>query len=186
MVKDRVWVYMVVDLDRCWGCKACEVACKQELGLGTGFSPMKVVNVGPREIEGRLHRDFVPTMCQHCEQALCIEICPADAIFRGTDGTVLLDSSLCIGCGLCKSECPYGFIGMDSQERAIKCTLCADRRKEGRMPSCVQHCPGRALTLVCENELQGVIESRHHWSSGSIVYVSDKWVSLGKRMENGK
>ena len=26
-------LFMIVDIDRCWGCKACQVACKREHGL---------------------------------------------------------------------------------------------------------------------------------------------------------
>ena len=54
-------VFMVIDLDRCWGCRTCEVACKQELGLGVGPRPMNVLETGARMIDGVLHRDFVPT-----------------------------------------------------------------------------------------------------------------------------
>ena len=56
-------INLVIDLDRCWGCKACEVACKQELELGAGPRPMLVEAIGPRQIEDQLHWDFVPVLC---------------------------------------------------------------------------------------------------------------------------
>ena len=37
---------MIVDLERCIGCKSCEAACKQEHGLGPGEFRNKVVWLG--------------------------------------------------------------------------------------------------------------------------------------------
>ena len=34
---------LMIDLERCIGCKSCEVACKQEHGLGPGEYRNKVV-----------------------------------------------------------------------------------------------------------------------------------------------
>ena len=177
-------VYMVIDLDRCWGCRACEVACKQEKGLEVGFSPMKIVEIQPRKIAGKLHRDFVPTLCQHCVQAYCLEACPEGAISRGEDGTIQIDDNSCLGCELCVSECPYGFIHVSAAGKVIKCDLCIDRRKSGRLPSCVQHCPGRALTwVVSEKEMNEVVGNKYFWKTGRMVYVSEKWASLGEEIK---
>ncbi len=176
-------VYMIIDLDRCWGCKACEVACKQELGLGVGFSPMKIIEVGPREIDGKLQRDFVPTMCQHCSNPACLEVCAYGAISRELDGTVQIADALCIGCGLCLSACPYGAIGLNANKKAVKCTLCVDKRRNFQLPSCVQHCPGRAIKMITENELTESSTKRFRWTTGRMVYVSDKWTRLGNQLD---
>ena len=37
---------LMIDLERCIGCKSCEVACKQEHGLGPGEYRNKVVWLG--------------------------------------------------------------------------------------------------------------------------------------------
>lgn len=180
---DNERVNMIVDLDRCWGCFACEVACKQAHNLEVGFSPMKVIEIGPRKLENTLQRDFVPTMCQHCKEALCMESCPTEAIYRGVDGTVQIYVSKCIGCGKCKRACPYGVMGNDKDRKAIKCDLCIGRRSSRQLPSCAQHCPGGALSLVSEMELKDLRDSRYTWSVGSIVYVSDKWTNLGEKVD---
>ena len=39
-------MFMIVDIDRCWGCKACQVACKREHGLASeDFKPIEVFRV---------------------------------------------------------------------------------------------------------------------------------------------
>ena len=174
-------INLVIDLDRCWGCKACEVACKQELELGAGPRPMRVEAIGPRQIEDQLHWDFVPVLCQHCQQPACREACPTEAIYRASDGTVQIDPDLCDHCGVCESACPYGAIDHTDQRGPVKCTLCFSRRENGWLPSCAQHCVGRAFTVVLDQTLSDVTEGKKYvWRTGQVVYSSDKWASLGQ------
>ncbi|MDR3560537.1 MAG: 4Fe-4S dicluster domain-containing protein [Negativicutes bacterium] len=177
-------VCMVIDIDRCWGCRACEVACKQELGLEAGPRPLRVADVGPRQADGRLEKDSLPTLCLHCDQAACIGACPAGAIDRASDGTVQIRASECTGCGSCRDACPYDavVINADGNRPAVKCTLCFSRRQAGGLPSCAQHCLGRAFTLTRETELARVTGGRYSWRTGRVVYVSSKWSSLGEEV----
>jgi Fe-S-cluster-containing dehydrogenase component len=179
-------VFLVIDLDRCWGCKACEVACKQELALGVGPRPMRVMETGARMLEGVLHRDFVPTLCQHCDQPACLKACPADAIYTETDGSIQVRNDRCTGCGACATACAFGAVEIDgASEKPVKCTLCRERRGEGSLPSCAQHCIGRAIILAKEYQWEGLVEGRHYWKTGRIVYVSDKWSHLGVALQAG-
>ena len=72
------------------GCHACEVACKQEHGLGVGPRVIRVIERTPY---------FKPLFCHHCEDAPCALACPESAITKDPKtGVVLVDSEKCNGC----------------------------------------------------------------------------------------
>jgi len=98
---------MVVDLDRCQGCRACMVACKVENNTSQGNFWMYVF----RFEEGAFpetEMSFLPRQCQHCDNAPCVKVCPVGSRFKREDGLVLTDVDRCIGCRYCELACPYG------------------------------------------------------------------------------
>ena len=103
----------------CCGCHTCEIACKQEHGLGVGPRVIRVLEESPY---------FKPLFCHHCDDPPCAKACPEDAITKDPDtGIVLLNSDTCTGCNAvpgtsgaekqgtspCKTECP-GHINVQS------------------------------------------------------------------------
>jgi len=66
---------LMIDLERCIGCKSCEVACKQEHGLGPGEFRNRVVWLGDR---GGPALDFLTVTCQHCDRPACLRACPVN------------------------------------------------------------------------------------------------------------
>ena len=133
-----------VDPSRCIGCKACENACAEcDTHRGT---PM-------------IHVDFidransiatVPTVCMHCHDPTCAQVCPADAIKMSDDGVV--QSSLkprCVACNNCVLACPFGVPRMMVRaEQMMKCDMCYDRTSVGKRPMCATVCPSQALAYV--------------------------------------
>ncbi len=121
----------------CMGCHACEVACKQEHGLGPGPRLVRVIENSP---------DFMPVYCHHCAHPPCQAACPSDAIRRNDRGIVLLDGDLCIGCRECLQACPFGAMQFDEDnEVAIKCDLCIERLERGEQPACSSVCATRCI-----------------------------------------
>jgi Fe-S-cluster-containing dehydrogenase component len=137
---------IAIDLDRCSGCRACEIACKMENDIPLGEYWSKVVQVGPYGTYPNVHQYFLPRQCQQCENAPCVEVCPTGASYRDEDDIVLIDASTCIGCQLCMTACPYGVRSYSASKNVVeKCTLCRERVADGTsLPACVHTCSNSA------------------------------------------
>ncbi|MFC1981317.1 4Fe-4S dicluster domain-containing protein [Chloroflexota bacterium] len=167
---------LLIDIDNCIRCYACEIACKEENDFPAGPRACRVITVGPREVEGELHMDFTPLMCVHCDDPFCANFCPFNAITKREDGIVIINEEECNGCGRCIHGCPYGVLYFNPQkEVAGKCSLCIERIDYGLEPSCVQHCIGGALQFVTPEELENITEGTHKARVGKVCYTSSKW-----------
>ena len=145
-------VSMVFRKKNCMGCHACEVACKQEHGLGVGPRLVRVLEKSP---------DYIPIYCHHCAKAPCKEACPVEAISRNEQGIVLIDNDLCIGCRECLEACPFGAMQFDEQnEIAVKCDLCIERLAENKKPACISVCPTECIYLGGKKSIAAVFEKR--------------------------
>ena len=139
---------LMIDLERCIGCKSCEAACKAEHGLGPGENRNRVIWLGDTQAP---LLDFLTLSCQHCERPACLRACPVapKAIMKDPEtGVVSINEDRCTGCGECVVACPYGAMGYDPiDHHALKCDLCHDRREVGLKPACATVCPGSAITF---------------------------------------
>lgn len=98
---------LVIDLDRCMGCRACEVACKVENNTPEGILWMHVFRWEIEEYPNT-RVAFLPRPCQHCDNPPCVKVCPVGARFKQENGLVLTDFDRCIGERFCQVACPYG------------------------------------------------------------------------------
>ena len=137
---------LVINLDRCIGCYACEVACKMENDIALGERWNKVVQVEPFGEFPHVSTYWLPVMCQQCEESPCTHVCPTGASYRdAATGMVLVDKEKCIGCKYCMMACPYGVRSWNAAESVVeKCTLCAHLSKNGELPMCVRTCSAGA------------------------------------------
>ncbi|MEK7378551.1 MAG: 4Fe-4S dicluster domain-containing protein, partial [Candidatus Binatota bacterium] len=107
---------MLIDLDKCTGCQACVVACKQENNIpfstpeeaehGREISWMRVMTI----IEGQYPEArvrFMPMLCQHCDHPPSTKVCPTGATYKDPEGLVAQIYARCIGCRFCANACPY-------------------------------------------------------------------------------
>ena len=140
----------LVDITKCIGCRACQVACKQwndregeetELDFNLGFQNPATLSANTltlitfhelpdEKAPGGLHYLFTMRRCLHCLEPACASACPTTALDRRSDGPVIYDAGQCIGCRYCIWACPWGVptAEWDSLAPKIqKCTHCADR-----------------------------------------------------------
>jgi Fe-S-cluster-containing dehydrogenase component len=156
-----------LDLGRCLGCETCTIACVSENNTPPEQSPLEVSNLDVAVAttyrwvvfdEGGSYpspfRRFISSSCNHCEGPACMKACPTGAISkRASDGIVLIDQVLCVGCRRCGGACPYGAPRFNTAtEKTEKCTFCVhrmgnDASSSALAPACVSTCVGRALTF---------------------------------------
>jgi len=131
---------LTIDHEACWGCKTCEVACKQEMKAPDGVKLISVLEEWPHSSDGKLDFRFHVRMCRHCEEPPCAEACPEGAISKRPNGIVVLDEDRCVGCKECIDACPYEAIDYDmSKGIAQKCNLCHHRVDKGLLPACADN-----------------------------------------------
>ncbi len=133
---------LIVDHSKCTGCRLCEVVCsvKKNGTANPARARIAVIKWEPLCVE-------TPMLCQQCESAPCMVVCPVRALSRDDDMVrVSLDYDLCIGCKFCVAACPFGAMGIDAVTRkVIKCDLC-----DGD-PTCVKFCETKALQYEDSN-----------------------------------
>ena len=136
---------MVIDLRRCVGCHACTVACRMENSVPDDCFRSLVMEADKGSYP-EVTRVKLPRLCNQCQDAPCVSVCPVKATFRDEDGGVVkVDPRRCIGCRYCIASCPYHARYLHPAKGiADKCDLCLDRVKAGLMPACVSTCVSHA------------------------------------------
>lgn len=130
---------LIVDHSKCTGCRLCEVVCSAKKNGAVNPTKARITVIKWESI-----CVDTPMLCQQCESAPCIAVCPVAALARDEDmGRVTINYDLCIGCKFCVAACPFGAMKVDPAARkVIKCDLC-----DGD-PICVKFCETKALQYV--------------------------------------
>ena len=98
---------MVIDLDRCTGCRTCMVACKVENNTPQANFWMYTFRFEEGEFPNT-RMWAMPRPCMHCDNPPCVKVCPVGARYKRSDGPTATDWERCIGCRYCGVACPYG------------------------------------------------------------------------------
>ena len=170
---------MLHDTTLCVGCRSCEVACNHVNELPPLAAPhdmtvfdkprhttdkqLTVVN-RYREANGGKPAVYRKQQCMHCNEPCCASVCFVKAFTKTPEGPVLYDPSVCVGCRYCVMACPYYALSYEYDEpwtpRVMRCTMCYDRIKVGKVPGCAEACPTGAVTFGRREELIKVARDR--------------------------
>ena len=118
---------MIVDVSRCDNCRNCFLATKDE-HIGNEFpgyaAPQPLhghnwVDIQRKE-RGRwpiVEANFMPVMCNHCDDAPCMKVAKGGAISKRADGIVIIDPKKSKGQRAIVDACPYGAVYWNEEEQ---------------------------------------------------------------------
>lgn len=151
---------MVIDLAKCKNARKCVEACQEGHDLAKDQEWMRIYLL---QDNPQTAPYWFPRPCYHCDNPLCVSVCPVGATYKRADGIVLVDSDKCIGCKFCMTGCPYSariFNWNEPKNQSLgekdyspelniplkkgtvsKCTFCADKLRSNELPRCVMACP---------------------------------------------
>ena len=117
--------------EKCTGCRACQVACKnwnQLPAVATenrgsfenppSLNPATYTKIKFNELSTGSDKGdtfhygiewlFLKQQCLHCTEATCMIVCPSPgALVRTSEGIVVNNPDKCIGCKYCVMTCPF-------------------------------------------------------------------------------
>jgi formate dehydrogenase iron-sulfur subunit len=171
-------VAKLIDVSKCIGCKACQVACNEWNDLRPAMGNFVGAYDNPADLgaeswtvmrfnehveeDGRLEWLIRKDGCMHCSDPGCLKACPSPgAIVQYANGIVDFIEEHCIGCGSCVTGCPFDVPRISKKDgKAYKCTLCSDRVGVGLEPACVKTCPTGAITFGSKEDMLDRAEER--------------------------
>ncbi len=192
---------MIINYNLCNGCYNCQIACKDE-HVGNDWSPIAKPQPDTGQFWHKIHdnvRGQVPkvfvtyehSMCQHCDDAPCIDACKTKAIYKREDGAVIIDPNKCRGNRLCIEACPYENVIYYNKDLDIaqKCTFCAHLLDDGwTEPRCVDACPTEAMVFGDEDDpkIKALLEQAEPLCKENGVKPRVFYIGLPKRFIAGE
>lgn len=183
---------MLYDTTRCVGCQTCEISCAEAHGLPapedapeagvirkTSETRRTVVNLFNTS-KGEV---YAKTQCMHCNEPACVSACLTKAMYKTKEGPVIWRGDKCMGCRYCMVSCPFDvpkFEYNSPNPKIVKCDMCYDRLKEGKIPACAENCPAEAIMFGTRREL--ITEARKRIHDQPDVYAD---IIYGEREAGG-
>jgi formate dehydrogenase iron-sulfur subunit len=132
---------ILLDETFCTGCNSCAYRCIQEFRYHDQAAKGSFRTFVQINDDGLYHK-----RCMHCLEPDCVANCPVKALTKSESGQVLYDAKICIGCQTCVRMCKFGVPQFDeATKKIVKCSMCAHRAGQGKVPACVEVCSTGAL-----------------------------------------
>src|SRR5512143_1456874 len=147
------YVGVLVDTTLCIGCRKCEEACNRRNRLprtAESFSDRDVLRSFRRPTENAFtvvnqflgspspdqagwHHSRCEVQCMHCLYPSCVSARIVGALTKVSDGAVVYNPTICIGCRYCQVACPFEVPAYEFNvalaPRVRKCEFCAVRAR---------------------------------------------------------
>jgi Fe-S-cluster-containing dehydrogenase component len=166
---------MIIDVAECTNCNLCTLSAMDEY-IGNDFpgysAPMpkhghKWINILQKE-RGQVPMidiAYVPTLCNHCDNAPCIKAAKDGAITKREDGIVLIDPVKAKGQKQLVDACPYGHIWWNEELQLPQhWTFDAHLIDQGwKQTRGQQSCPTGAMRAICveDEEMARLARDEH-------------------------
>lgn len=119
--------------------------------------------------------------CRRCEEAPCIDVCPAEALEKDDDGMIVRHTNLCIACKSCVTICPFGTMMTDFFEHKRTEENYFDLNDERELRKFVEYNPGGAVKMVDMDEN----EDENIYKLNDKVLIKDIPYDKLKQQNNG-
>ncbi len=151
---------LIVDVARCNNCNNCFLANKDE-HVDNDFpgyaAPQprhghRWINIFRYERGSAPMVDvaYLPTMCNHCDEAPCVKASSDGAVYKRSDGIVIIDPQRAAGKKEIVGSCPYGAIWWNDEHNVAQSWIFDAHLLDHGWdePRCAQVCPTGAIRSV--------------------------------------
>lgn len=151
---------LIVDVARCNNCNNCFLANKDE-HVDNDFpgyaAPQprhghRWINILRHERGSAPMVDvaYLPTMCNHCDEAPCVKASSDGAVYKRSDGIVIIDPQRAAGKKEIVGSCPYGAIWWNDEHNVAQSWIFDAHLLDHGWdePRCAQVCPTGAIRSV--------------------------------------
>jgi carbon-monoxide dehydrogenase iron sulfur subunit len=140
---------IMIEQEKCDGCKNCTIACiqahRETPGTVYDLDLLDPRNEALHVIVSDGKGGYFPIFCRHCSVPDCVGACMSGALRKDqATGHVQYDEKRCGACFMCVMSCPYGNIKPDkpTRRKIVKCDFCINDNED---PNCVRNCPKKAI-----------------------------------------
>jgi Fe-S-cluster-containing dehydrogenase component len=134
---------LLYDPTKCTGCLFCQIACSYH-----HFGEFNLEKAHLHIQFNEKLEEFEAIYCQHCEEPLCVAVCPKEAAVKDEEnGWVKINPMRCIGCKTCTFVCPLSVPWFNADLHvAMKCDFCNGD------PKCAKFCSPQAIRVTSRKE----------------------------------